>query len=230
MNDLPEETKALRDALIALLDSLDDDFPNVSSRQADALLAPTSPLVTGGYLILGPDGKPLDVRPAMRALGHEAWKYGCRRLPRRCGGAAMTDLPDPPLAQQTDPRFVAGYDLLRRCGAKSIRLSYTDPEEGDPTVWTIAASVTVPVRYMNGRRSATENRQGYVLGVGLVPLDAVLDACENAVDGGECAHCKRPTIFAASVADALDFENVDLCTYGWDPELSTFRRSCEGTS
>lgn len=35
---------------------------------ADAILAQDGPLVTGGYLILGPDGTPIDVRPLLREV------------------------------------------------------------------------------------------------------------------------------------------------------------------
>lgn len=62
--------KAPRDALAAIV-------------KADALLAPDSQLVAGGYLILDADGNPLelDVRPLLRALGRWALDQPSQRAP-----------------------------------------------------------------------------------------------------------------------------------------------------
>ena len=54
--------------------------------------------------------------------------------------------------------------------------------------------------------------------------------CEQVIDGGLCTHCKRRTIFDAEPSDTV-FDDALVamgCVYAWDPELATFRRSCEG--
>ena len=109
-----------------------------------------------------------------------------------------------------DPRFIAGVDLLRRTGAKTFRVGYTDEDHGPPVVWYAVAEWT----------------QGEEADAALDPVTAVLRLCERVIDGGECQHCHRRTIFVADT----DTELFDLvgCVYAWDPELSTFRRSCEG--
>lgn len=56
--------------------------------------------------------------------------------------------------------------------------------------------------------------------------------CEQLIDGGTCAHCYQLTIFDENPSDGPfdDLLSMMGCVYAWDPELSTFRRSCEGAA
>ena len=108
------------------------------------------------------------------------------------------------------PRLTAGIDLLRRCGALSFRIGFSPEEDGRPIVWYAVAE------WAHGADAAAA----------LIPERAVLRLCEQVIDGGRCRHCGRPTVFTPD----SDTTILDLagCVYAWDPELATFRRSCEG--
>jgi hypothetical protein len=113
--------------------------------------------------------------------------------------------------QTESVKLTAGIDLLRRTGAQTFRTGYSDPDDGDPIVWYAIA------QWVDNRAEAA---------AALDPVTATLRLCERVIDGGECQHCHLPTIF---VPDS-DTELLDKlgCVYAWDPELSTFRRGCEG--
>jgi len=72
---------------------------------------------------------------------------------------------------------------------------------------------------------------GYEVAASLSPVEAVLRLCEQLIDGGQCRHCGQNTIFDPDppsedhLTELLDRMG---CRYAWDPELATFRRSCEG--
>lgn len=123
----------------------------------------------------------------------------------------MPDVREPP-----DPRLVAGMQLLGRTGAAEVQIRYSDDEQ--PVVWFAVGT---------WRRNGREKHEA---AAALDPVRAVLRLCEQVIDGGACAWCKRPAGFIADdPADVAD-SPVDrlVCWYQWDPELSTFRRSCEG--
>jgi hypothetical protein len=111
---------------------------------------------------------------------------------------------------ELDPRFTAAVDMLGRTGMQTFRIGFSDPEEGEPVVW-----------YAVGQWLRNSEAAGAV-----DPLTAVLRLCELVIDGGECAHCHRPTIFALDMNTSL----LDMvgCVYAFDPELATYRRGCEG--
>jgi hypothetical protein len=100
-----------------------------------------------------------------------------------------------------DPKFMAGVALIGRTGAKNFRVGYSDPDDGEPTVWYAAAGSDL----------------GGEAGAALDPVKAVMRLCEQLIDGGTCTHCHQLTIFD---------DNPGV--YAWDPELATFRRGCEG--
>jgi hypothetical protein len=108
-------------------------------------------------------------------------------------------------------KLAAAVKLLYRTGAQTYRAGYSDPDDGEPTVWYACAV------WPSGRADA---------GAGLNPLTATLHLCEQVIDGGECTHCGQVTMFAADADDRI--LNRLGCVYAWDPELSTFRRGCEG--
>lgn len=119
-----------------------------------------------------------------------------------------------------DPRFIAAIDMIGRTGARSTQIRWSDDEE--PTVWFVV------VEHLIGPdgRPAPEGKQHFDVAAGITPLDAAMRLCDQLIDGGHCVHCNRPTGFSH------DFERMPadhlICWYQWDPELSTFRRGCEG--
>lgn len=121
-----------------------------------------------------------------------------------------------------DPRFIAAVQLIQRTGAQSFRIGYSDDDDGPPVVWYACVTYKRPPgtpRWTPGEAAAS-----------LDPVKAVLRLCEQVIDGGTCTHCGRQTIFDADVTDTVfdDALNELGCVYGWDPELATFRRACEG--
>lgn len=130
----------------------------------------------------------------------------------------MTDITDPTL----DPRFLAGVQLLERTGAHSFRIGYSPDDDGPPTVWYAVA--TWEQRAAGGYRVKGTGRSEAA--AAMDGTTAVLRLCEQVIDGGDCTHCGRRTIFVADTdTDLLDELG---CVYSWDPELATFRRGCEG--
>jgi hypothetical protein len=116
-----------------------------------------------------------------------------------------------------DDRMAAGVAMLGRTGAQTFRVGYSAEDDGDPVVWYAVA------QWVGNRAEAAG---------ALDPVTAVMRLCEQVIDGGMCAHCHRPTIFDPEgplppnpMDDALAAMG---CVYAWDPELRTFRRSCEG--
>jgi hypothetical protein len=111
---------------------------------------------------------------------------------------------------ELDPRAAAGVKMIGRTGATSIQIRYQDDEQ--PVVWMAVGEWT------GGRQE---------VGAGFDPTRAVLRLCEQVIDGGQCAHCHRPTGFEPDQLDTMPFDPL-VCWYQWDPELATFRRGCEG--
>jgi hypothetical protein len=122
----------------------------------------------------------------------------------------------------TDPKTLAAMDMLRRTGAAEVQVRYSDDEQ--PTVW-LAVS-----RYRlggDGRPKPTGPINGSEVAAGRNPTEALLRLCERVMDGG-----------SAPLRQALDVLrrprrqphplDAAFCITSWDPELSTFRRSCEG--
>jgi hypothetical protein len=63
----------------------------------------------------------------------------------------------------------------------------------------------------------------------MTPWRALFRLCEAVMDGGKCAHCGKPTsVDDKPASDMLEQLTAVVCFYRFDPELSTFRRSCEG--
>lgn len=124
----------------------------------------------------------------------------------------------------------AAIELIRNTGAVSVEIRYSDPsEEPEPTdgpvVWMAVA------QYPGHAGALLADPPGprwrYIVDAALDPSGAVLRLAERIIDGGECTHCHRPTVFdadpfGAGLLDALG------CVYRFDPELVRFRRSCEG--
>lgn len=114
-------------------------------------------------------------------------------------------------APEVTDLLIACVDFLRRMGAKSIQIRYSDDEE--PTVWFLVTE--------------HQTKQGpyFETAAGMSPDIAAVRLCEKLADGGRCMHCKRPTGFTEEV----DTQLLDdlICWYQYDPELKTVRRGCE---
>lgn len=111
-----------------------------------------------------------------------------------------------------DPRLPAAVTLLGRTGAQNFRIAFSDPDDGEPTVWYACAQWPA----------------GAEADAALSPLGAVLRLCERVIDGGQCTHCARTTIFVEDT-NTTGLDSMG-CVYAWDPELATFRRACEGST
>ncbi len=109
-----------------------------------------------------------------------------------------------------DQKLIAALtDLFARCGVRAasahIEVSMT------PAVFVLRCS------WDDGRVD--------VMG-GVTLAQAMFRMAQHIVDGGVCTHCDKPTGVARDFEDDLDAEIA--CWYQMDPELSRFRRSCEG--
>ncbi len=114
-------------------------------------------------------------------------------------------------------RITALVDLASRAGASTWRLEYTDEANG-PVVWVAVAELHPAVG------------GGLRVGCGIDPHRAAHDLCERMVDGSICRHCGRVSILEAFDATLDNSPPPDraVCWYCYDPELRTYRRSCEG--
>jgi hypothetical protein len=116
------------------------------------------------------------------------------------------------------PRFVGAVDLLRRCGAQTFRIEYTDPENG-VVVWTSVAQFPGVVR----------------CAADVDPLAAVHKLCEAVIDGGECAHCRKCAAFEPTVEGALEMREsaarfgnpVPTCMVTWDEVGQRYAPECQ---
>lgn len=148
------------------------------------------------------------------------------RQQRRRGKAsnrAGISAPHPDLgANGLDPRFIAVVDLVRRTGAQEFQVRYQDDEQ--PVVWVAVARHRVNDGMPVAADAPGEDRWEAAGAIG--PYLAVLRLVEALVDGGYCKHCGRAS---GVVDDPGDMPLADaVCWYQYDPEMKTFRRSCEG--
>lgn len=111
--------------------------------------------------------------------------------------------------------ITAAADMLGRTGIKQLQIRYSDDEE--PTVW-----------FAVGKWPAKSGGEGYETASAMEPLRAVLRLCEQAMDGGQCQHCHRPSGFEPDSIATMPVDQL-ICWYQYDPELRTFRRGCEGS-
>lgn len=108
-----------------------------------------------------------------------------------------------------DERLTAAIDLIGRTGARSFQIRYDDDPE--PTVWIADAAW----------------KDGHECGAGMTPLRAVERLLETIVDGSTCVPCGRVAGVQSDFTARLPFPDT-VCWYVYDPELTTYRRSCEG--
>jgi hypothetical protein len=124
----------------------------------------------------------------------------------------MTNGPD-------DPRFIAGIELVRRTGAKTIQIRFSDDEK--PVVWFAVAGYIS----RQGRAHSSGKINAYLIGAAFDPLQALFKLLDEAIDGNECAHCHRPAGFVAET-ETMPLDSV-VCWYIFDPETNTYMRGCE---
>lgn len=112
--------------------------------------------------------------------------------------------------QLEDDRFLATIDMIKRTGASSFQIRYSDDEI--PTVWFAVAGY--------------EENHWESAGA-MDPLTAAFRLLETLVDGGCCSHCGQPTGVTEDWEGRMPMGGL-ICWYRYDPELKKFRRSCEG--
>ena len=90
--------------------------------------------------------------------------------------------PAPALPKADEDKLLAAIAFIRRTGASSIQIRWSDDEK--PTVWFVVAEY-------DGR--ASHGMEGHEVDASLDPVRAALRLCERLADGGQCAHCGRPS-------------------------------------
>lgn len=125
-----------------------------------------------------------------------------------------------------DARFKAGVALLGRTGSVEFQIRYED--ETEPVVWIAVAKWRLGP---DNKPRPQDDPEGvgdyYKCAAAFDPIQAVLNLCEVAIDGGECQHCKRPSAFEKSNEDLPDFAVNIFCVYSFNQERNEFVRSCE---
>ena len=121
-----------------------------------------------------------------------------------------------------DPRMTAAITLLRRTGAREFQLRYSDDEQ--PVIWMAVAKWSIGG---DGRPKAKGGRPMYEAAASINPVVAVLRLCDQVIDGGECAHCGRPSGVTDDWRADMPLADV-VCWYVYDPETHEYRRGCEG--
>ena len=120
-----------------------------------------------------------------------------------------------------DPRFIATMDMIRRTGARSFQIRYSDDEQ--PIIWMTVGEWL----WKDGRPVAEGGEPRYEAAAALSPLGACVRLLEQIMDGGMCEHCGKMTSVEVNFT-AHTFAEEHICWYVYDPELNVFRRSCEG--
>lgn len=117
------------------------------------------------------------------------------------------------------PQFLAAVDMVRRTGAQSFELRYSDDQE--PTVWM---AIALYHRGKDGRPQAKGKVNAWDVGAGQDPYMAVCRLLDQLMDGGRCVHCNRPTGFSPD-ADNLPLGDF-VCWYQYDPSTKKIVKGC----
>ena len=119
------------------------------------------------------------------------------------------------LPPEQQRKLKAAVDVIGRTGAHNIQIRWSDDEQ--PVVWFVVASYDEDV---------------WETAAGRDPIDALLRCAAQLIDGGQCRHCGRPSALDTDWENPLSTfaaqVGLPICSYTYDPELATFRRSCEG--
>lgn len=119
------------------------------------------------------------------------------------------------------PQALAAVDLLRRTGSSTFEIRYSD--DNQPVVWLAISGYRTD---KHGHPVATGTPNAYEVAAALLPEDAIFRLCDQLIDGGWCKHCNRPAGFERGTEPMPLGDHI--CWYQYDPELATYRRSCEG--
>lgn len=119
-------------------------------------------------------------------------------------------MPPPPVGMS--PKFPAGLHLLERMGCKEFQMRYSDDEQ--PTVWFAVARFAL----------------GWETAAALHPEQALERLLTQAIDGGECRLCGRPTGLdpeggSERTAQALGVR-LPVCWWTWTPATGQYRPGC----
>jgi hypothetical protein len=119
-----------------------------------------------------------------------------------------------------DDRALAAIDVIKRTGAESFQIRYSDDEQ--PVVW-----LAVVTWRINRQGIPTKHGAGraHEAAAALTPDLAIYRLAEQIVDGGTCAHCGRPAAFNPDLSPTILDEA--LCWWAWDPETSTYVQACQ---
>lgn len=116
---------------------------------------------------------------------------------------------------KVDPKLTAGFDMLRRTGARSVELRYQDDKE--PTVWFAIGEWLV-----HGHTTTT-----FEVDASTDPVRAVMRLCSRVIDGGQCQHCRRTSGFTSTSKPKTNQPNI--CWQRWHAATESFRRDCDRT-
>lgn len=122
-----------------------------------------------------------------------------------------------------DPRFLPAVDMLRRTGVRAFQVRWSDDEE--PIVWFCVGQYSIGE---GGKPQGEGELNHWESASGHDPMEALLRLIERVMDGGVCVHCHRPAMFVATLDDSPSPFDPLVCITSWDPELSVYRRDCEG--
>jgi hypothetical protein len=112
--------------------------------------------------------------------------------------------------------------MLKRTGARQVEIRYSDDDQ--PVVWFAVALYSTDKR---GRPRDGGPLNRWETAAGHHAQEAVLRLCQQILDGAVCHHCQRPSMFYEDIDTTTGPLDHTVCIYSWDPELATFRRSCE---
>lgn len=103
-------------------------------------------------------------------------------------------------------------DLVGRTGAADFSIEHHEVEQGGMTSWLCY------VRYQRGAWEVCAAPD---------PATAAVRLAEALVDGGQCAHCGRPTAVDVNWLNPLPSgADAPWCAYVYDPSTRRFVRGC----
>lgn len=129
-------------------------------------------------------------------------------------------------ASPLEPKFLAALDLIRRTGAQSVAVRYSDDNE--PVIWMVVAEHFVDRRGLpTSGKSEPVKKVHHTVGAGLNVLRAAMVCAESMIDGGVCAHCAKPTAFDTD--GDLPLNAIPwACVIRYDPFTDRFNNDCGG--
>lgn len=120
-----------------------------------------------------------------------------------------------------EARMVAAIALLRRTGATSFQLRYSDDE--DPVIWMAVGEWHIA----DGRPVPAEagGEIHYDAAAAADPPTAVMRLLDEKLDGGQCTHCGRPSTVLHEPGEVWPLDGA-TCAWRYDPERGEYVRGC----